>query len=154
FIRQKSGINATVFDLPNVVNLTEEYIRKEGFAGQITTAAGDYLKDPLPEGFDIVFLSAVIHSNSYTENEALISKCAGSLNPGGRVIVQDFVMEECRTKPAYGAIFAMNMLVATPSGDTYTEEEVKTWMKKAGLSDFMRIDQNFGTSQIIGRKPE
>ena len=64
FVSRKPGIEATVFDLPNVIPITQKFIEKEGFAGKIKTYAGDYTTDDLPEGFDMVFLSAIIHSNS------------------------------------------------------------------------------------------
>ncbi len=100
---------------------------------RIDYVAGDYTRDPLPSGYDLVFLSAIIHSNPPDENRKLIRKCAGALNPGGAVVVQDFIMDESRTEPPGGAFFALNMLVNTAAGDTYTESEVREWMKDAGL---------------------
>lgn len=150
FIRAKEDIRATVFELPNVVPITQKYIEKAGFVGKIDTYEGNYYTDELPRGYDLVFLSAIVHANSYKENEELINKCAKALNPGGQLVIQDFIMEDDRTKPTHGAIFALNMLTGTETGDTYTESEIKEWMTKAGLSDFKRLDQPFGTGQIIG----
>ena len=151
FVRAKAGISATVFDLPDVLSLTKTYIEREGLSGKVTTVPGDYLKDGLGKDFDLVFLSAVIHSNSPSENAGLIQKCARALRPGGRVVVQDFIMDEERLTPSHGAIFALNMLVGTVSGDTYTEAEVSGWMTGAGLSGVSRQGTPFGTSQIAGR---
>ncbi len=152
FIRAREDIRATVFELPNVVPITQKYIEKAGFVGKIDTYEGNYYTDELPRGYDLVFLSAIVHANSYKENEELINKCAKALNPGGQLVIQDFIMEDDRTKPIHGAIFALNMLTGTETGDTYTESEIKEWMTKAGLSDFKRLDQPFGTGQIIGVK--
>ena len=151
FVRAKADISATVFDLPDVVPLTRGYIEREGLSQRVTTAPGDYLKDGLGKDFDLVFLSAIIHSNSPSENAGLILKCAHALRPGGRVVVQDFIMDEERLTPSHGAIFALNMLVGTESGDTYTEAEVSGWMTAAGLSGVSRQGTPFGTSQIAGR---
>jgi len=68
------------------------------------------------------------------------------------LVVQDFIMDQDRTSSAFGALFALNMLVATEFGDTYTESEVRLWMEEAGLSGIMRKDGGFGTSLIIGRR--
>jgi 2-polyprenyl-3-methyl-5-hydroxy-6-metoxy-1,4-benzoquinol methylase len=152
FARAKAGITATVFDLPNVVSLTQKYIAQEGLADKVKTVAGDYLIDDLGSGFDLVFLSAIIHSNSVEENRQLIRKCAQALNHNGQVVVQDFIMDEDRTNPVHGALFALNMLVGTEAGDTFTESEVREWMEEAGLSRVMRKDTHFGTTLIIGRK--
>ena len=152
FVRAKRGLSATVFDLPNVIPLTRKYVSKAKHSGKIGFIKGDYLRDRFDTGYDLVFLSAIIHSNSDKENQKLITKCATALNPGGRVVVQDFIMDEDRTRPVHGAIFSLNMLVGTAEGDTYTEGEVAVWMRKAGLTNTGRHDTPFGTTQIIGWK--
>jgi SAM-dependent methyltransferase len=153
FVRARYGIRATVFDLPDVVPLTQSYVEREGLLDKVDMVAGDYLKDSLGVGYDVLFLSAIIHSNSVEQNRSLMKKCVRALAPGGRVIVQDFIMDEGRTSPAGGAFFALNMLVGTDAGDTYTEAEVRSWMEDAGLSGIIRKETPFGTTQIIGRKP-
>lgn len=153
FVNAGSGITSTVFDLPNVIPLTHEYIRKENMVGKINTAIGDYTVDNLPAGYDLVFLSAIVHSNSYLENQKLVNKCAGSLNPGGRIIIKDQVMEDSRIVPARGALFALNMLVGTAAGDTYTEKEMKEWFDHAGVRFEERIDIDGDDSMVIGRLP-
>lgn len=151
FVRAGMGISAVVFDLPNVVPLTKSYVESEGFSGRITTAPGDYLHDNLPGGFDLVFLSAIVHANSFDENRVLIRKAAGALGPGGQVVVVDWIMNEARTEPAVGALFALNMLVGTEAGDTFTEAEVRGWMEEAGLLAITRRDAPTGQGVMIGR---
>jgi 2-polyprenyl-3-methyl-5-hydroxy-6-metoxy-1,4-benzoquinol methylase len=152
FARAGQGIRATVFDLPNVIPLTNAHIKEERLSNKVDTVSGDYLKDELGTGFDLVFLSSIIHSNSSDQNRSLIQKCAHALCPGGRVIVQDFIMDEDRINPPHGAFFALNMLVGTDAVDTYTEAEVRTWMEEAGLSGILRKDTPYGTAQIDGKK--
>ena len=152
FVRAKEKVTATVFDLPQVLPLTQKYVEAEHLTEQINFVAGDYLKDELPKGYDLVFLSAIIHSNSLDENRKLIQKCKRSLNPKGTVVVQDFIMDESRTDPPGGAFFALNMLVGTAAGDTYTESEVREWMKEAGLSDVTRRETPWGASQVVGKR--
>ncbi|MDT8324125.1 MAG: methyltransferase [Bacteroidota bacterium] len=151
-LRVKQDLRATVFDLPDVVPLTRRYIEDAGLEDRMDTRAGDYHTDDLGSGYDLVFLSAIVHSNSPEENHSLLQKCAAALNPGGQVVVQDFIMEEDRVRPEHGALFALNMLVATAAGDTYTAAEVETWMREAGLDDITVRDAPSGTTQILGRK--
>jgi len=152
FAKAGSDITATVFDLPNVTPITQKYIKQDKMAKKVTVASGDYNTDLIPSGYDIVFLSAVVHINSYKGNVKLIKRCAASLNPGGRIIIQDQVMNDDRTKPAGGALFALNMLVGTEEGDTYTEKEMIEWFEKAGLTFEKRIDVFMGNALMIGRK--
>ncbi len=151
-LRVKRDLRATVFDLPEVVPITRRYIEAAGLEERIDTRAGDYHTDDMGSGYDVIFLSAIIHSNSYEENRQLIKRCAAALRPGGQIVVQDYIMEENRVHPERGALFALNMLVATEAGDTFTEHEVRTWMEEAGLSDCERRDTPTGTAQVVGWK--
>ena len=151
FARAQPGLRAVVFDLPNVIPLTNSYILREGMSDRVETIAGDYLTDDFGLGFDLVFLSAIVHSNSFEENRRLIRKCAQALNPRGQVVVVDFIMNEDRTSPVGNALFALNMLVGTKAGDTYRESDIRSWMTDAGLTDIVRRETSFGTSMIIGR---
>ncbi len=153
FLTAKPGATATVFDLPEVLPLTERYSSVEGLLDRIKLVAGDYTTDELPTGYDLVFLSAIIHSNSSEQNAKLVEKCACALNPQGRLVVQDYIMDEERTSPVAGAMFALNMLVGTIAGDTYTEREVRDWMTRAGLSQVTLAHTPFGVAQMTGRKP-
>jgi ubiquinone/menaquinone biosynthesis C-methylase UbiE len=152
FVRAAPGLRAVVFDLPNILPFTAGYLAQAGLADRVALVAGDYDRDDLGGGFDLVFLSAIIHSNSPDGNRALINKAVAALNPRGQLVVQDFIVDETRTGPPFGALFALNMLVGTAAGDTYTESEARQWMTEAGLSGMARTDTEFGTSLLIGRK--
>lgn len=152
FIKPTNDITATVFDLPNVIPLTEKYIRQENMTTKVDTVSGDFTVDPLPGGYDLVLLSAIVHAYSYLDNIKLIRKCAGALTPGGQILIQDFVMEEDRVNPPGGAMFALNMLVGTEAGDTFTLKEMQEWFDYAGIRFVKRLDSFMGTSLVIGRK--
>ena len=152
FVVANEEMTATVFDLPDVIPLTERYIANRGLGSRVQTVAGNFHTDPLPSGYDLVLLSAIVHMNSREENRALVKKCAAALNHSGRLIILDHIMTADRTKPAAGTLFALNMLVGTQSGDTYTDEEIRSWLDAAGL---LFLEQNatpFGISYIIGLK--
>jgi len=151
-VDKKNGLEAIVFDLPNVVPITQKYIDKEGYENKVTTLSGNYLKDPIGSGYDMTFLSAVIHSNSPDENKLLFRKCAEAMNKGGQLVVLDHIMYEDRTTPFGGALFSLNMLVGTEAGDTYTASEIEQWMTEAGFEKFESKDAIAGTGLIIGRK--
>jgi hypothetical protein len=111
------------------------------------------MADPLGADYDLVFISAIVHMLSPAENGVLIGKAASALSSGGRVVVQDFIMDDSRTTPPGGAFFALNMLVSTEAGDTYTADEIRCWMESAGLGDFACIETGAGTRLAVGRKP-
>jgi len=152
FVTKKPEIEATVFDLPNVIPITKTFIDKEGFSQNIKTYTGDYTKDVLPQGFDLVFLSAVIHSNSLETNTALIKKCYKALQANGKIVIQDWIMNNDRTQPTQGAVFAINMLVGTESGDCFTEQEVTEMLQAAGFKNISRLEFESGLSQMTAQK--
>ncbi len=152
FVRAKQGISAVVFDLPNVTSLTQTYIDAEKLGDRITVSQGDYTVDPLGSGYDLVFMSAVIHSNSPETNRQLFCNAFDSLNAGGRLVVLDYIMNDERTAPEAGTYFSLNMLVGTPEGDTFTETEVRSWMESAGFRSIGKTRTRFGTDLMTGRK--
>ena len=152
FVSKKPEIEATVFDLPKVIPITKKFIDKEGFSDKIKTHTGDYTTDDLPKGFDLVFLSAIIHSNSLEINQDLIKKCFNSLNKNGKIVIQDWIMNNDRTQPISGAIFAINMLIGTEAGDCFTEQEVIEMLNTSGFKNVSRIEFETGLSQMIAQK--
>jgi SAM-dependent methyltransferase len=152
FIRENPVVKGTIFDLPNVIPITKQYIAREGFADSVNTIAGNYMKDKFGYDYDLVLLSAVLHINSPEENKILINKCAESLNPGGQLVILDHIMTDDRTSPDVGAFFALNMLVGTEKGDTYTEKEIKAWLQAAGFKYIRRRDTPQGSNMMIGIK--
>lgn len=154
FAKAREGLTCTILDQPDVVPLTRTYVAEHGFADRIDVIEGDYLTDSFPDGFDLVLLSAIVHINSFDENRDLVARAAKALVPGGQLAISDFVMDEDRVHPSFGSIFALNMLVNTKKGDTYTQTEMETWMQEAGLDTLERIDTGPATALMIGSKPE
>ena len=152
FVRAKKEMTATVFDLPNVIPLAERYVAEAGLLDRINFAKGDYNKNEFGKDFDLVFFSAIIHINSPEKNQSLMDKAARALKSGGQVVIQDFIMDNGRTTPPFGAFFALNMLAGTEDGDTYTEAEVKSWLKKSGFTGIRRLEGEGPASMIIARK--
>ena len=79
-------------------------------------------------------LSAIIHQNSFEQNVELYRKIYRALQPGGRIVIRDHVMSSDHTQPASGALFAVNMLVGTREGRTYSFEEIKASLESAGFT--------------------
>jgi O-methyltransferase involved in polyketide biosynthesis len=87
---------------------------------------------------------------SADENKDLLKRCFAALVPKGRVVIQDFILEPDRTAPKSAALFALNMLVATQAGSTYTEAEYATWLIEAGFQDVRHVRLPGPSELIIG----
>lgn len=124
FLRKNRNLRATLFDLPEVIPMARRRIESEGLSERVDLIAGDYNVDQFPPDHDLALLSAVIHINSREANRSLYSRLFQSLQPAAAILIRDFIMDDSRTSPADGAIFAVNMLVATKAGNSYTFKEV------------------------------
>jgi ubiquinone/menaquinone biosynthesis C-methylase UbiE len=140
FAKACPALHAEILDLGAVVPLAEEYIRNAGLEGRVRVRPGDMRTANFGEGYDLVLLSAVCHMWSEDDNRALIKRCARALVPGGHLVIREFILNEERTAPPFAAIFAINMLVGTEHGNTYSEGEHRTWMTEAGLDAIVRPD--------------
>jgi SAM-dependent methyltransferase len=132
FARANPDLACVVFDLPGPVGIADEQIAAAGLAGRVTTVAGDFLADPLGEGFDVVYIANILHMLGPEECRALLAKAAGALAGGGRLVVKDFFLDASRTAPAFAAQFSVNMLVTTAAGRTYTRAEMEEMFRSAG----------------------
>ncbi|MBV6420396.1 MAG: 3-hydroxy-5-methyl-1-naphthoate 3-O-methyltransferase [Ignavibacteriaceae bacterium] len=151
-VKKNPSISAVVLDLPYVIPLTKKYVSGAGLSDKFNFIEGDYLTTELKDNYDLILLSAIVHINNYDQNKMLVKKCADVLNKNGMIIINDFVMNEDRTQPRQSALFALNMLVGTENGDTYTEKEMREWFESAGLSKIERKNTSFGSDLMIAVK--
>jgi len=135
FARKHPRLHATVFDLPEILPLTERYIEAAGMTGRIGTVAGDLRRDTFGEGFDLVLLSSICHMLNEADNIDLLKRCRSALRRGGRIIIQEFILDAAKTGPAFAALFSLNMLLGTQGGAAYSENEYTAWLSAAGFSD-------------------
>jgi precorrin-6B methylase 2 len=149
FLQSNPDAVATIFDLPAVIPMAEERIARAGMADRVQFAGGDFLADPLPKGADLAWISAIVHQNSREQNRRLFTAVAEALAPGGRILIRDVVMEDSRTAPVMGALFAINMLVGTEGGATFTFEELREDLEAAGLTGASMLRRDAEMSSIV-----
>jgi ubiquinone/menaquinone biosynthesis C-methylase UbiE len=148
----KKGIQSTVFDLPETINIAKKVARREGVKG-IRFIAGDFHVDSIGSGYDLILLSQIFHAFSAEENIALLRKCNTAVNLGGKVVVQDFPINDNRTSPPHSALFSLNMLVGTERGRCYSPKEIKRWLSETGFKN-IGITYLPETVLIMGERKE
>jgi len=154
FLRTMPTARATLFDLPDAVKQAQERLAGGEFADRVELAAGDFYRDELPRGADLAWVSAIVHQHDRTANRELFAKVYRALVPGGRIAIRDVVMAPCGTKPVDGALFAINMLVNTPSGTTFTLDELAEDLQSAGFEQAALAVESEGMhSVVVAGKP-
>jgi len=150
FARALPELKSEILDLGDVVPLTQQYIRQAGLSDRITTRAGDMLRDPLGENYDLILVMAICHMFSPEENRQLFQRAYRALAPKGQLVIQDFILEPSKTAPRVAALFSLNMLVGTRAGSSYNEPEFAAWMREAGFSDIRRVRLPGPSGLMIG----
>lgn len=139
FCQSQPDMRAVVFDLPGTRPFAEETIGRFGLSDRIEFAPGDYLTSPLPGGFDVVWLSHILHAENHANCCALIRKATEALDAGGLIIVHDFFLHDTMDGPLFPALFALNMLLGTDGGQAYSQGQVEGMLKEAGLHSIQRL---------------
>jgi 2-polyprenyl-3-methyl-5-hydroxy-6-metoxy-1,4-benzoquinol methylase len=127
--------SVTLFDLPATLVVAKDIIGKTEIRN-ISFVEGDFLSDDIGKGYDLVFISQVLHSFSDRNNRKILKKAHKALNKNGLVVIQEHQLEPERTRPVHGSLFSVNMLVNTHGGRSYSMQEMKGWLSGAGFGRF------------------
>jgi (2Fe-2S) ferredoxin/predicted O-methyltransferase YrrM len=152
FARALPRVHVDLLDLPAVTRIAERHIRAAGLQDRIRARPGDLRTDRLGEHYDAILISAICHMLSPEENRDLLARCFAAAAAGGRVIIQDFILDASKTSPKSGALFALNMLVGTRAGSSYSEPEYTDWLSGAGFAEIRRVTLPGPTGLMIGIK--
>jgi hypothetical protein len=139
------------FDLPEVAPVFDRYVTLNGLQGRLRFAAGDFFADALPKA-DVLVMGHILHDWSLDEKRTLLSKAYEALPEGGALIVYDSIIDDDRSKNAFGLLMSLNMLIETDHGFDYTAADCMGWMTDAGFSA-TRAEHLVGPdSMVIGIK--
>ncbi|MGA3202406.1 MAG: methyltransferase [Bryobacteraceae bacterium] len=141
-----SGIG---FDLPEVGPIFEEYVEKNAVAGRLRFVAGSFFEHPLPPA-DVILMGHILHDWGLDDKRMLIRRAYDAVPEGGALIVYESIIDDDRSKNAFGLMASLNMLIETPAGFDYTGADCQGWMKEAGFRE-TRVEHLLGPdSMVIG----
>jgi predicted O-methyltransferase YrrM len=139
FAQANPALRAEILDLASVAPIAQKHIDGAGVGQRVSIRVGDLRSDKLGDGYDLVFVSAICHMLSPEENRNLFERANAALQPGGRIVIQDFILEPDKIAPKFAALFALNMLVGTQGGSSYSEPEYTGWLGDAGFKDIRHV---------------
>jgi predicted O-methyltransferase YrrM len=138
FCLANPALKATIFDRKTTKPFARETTARFGVADRIDFIAGDFHTDPLGGPYDVAWLSQILHSNTHEECRELIKKTAAALEPGGMILIHDFLLNDTMDGPIFPALFSLNMLLNN-YGRSYSEKEVVEMMQEAGAGSIHRL---------------
>jgi hypothetical protein len=139
------------FDLPEVEPIFETYVQQNGLGGRVRFTPGSFFTDELPSA-DVLMFGHILHDWNLDEKKMLIDKAYKALPKGGAIIVYESIIDDDRSKNAFGLMMSLNMLIETPGGFDYTGADCMGWMKEAGFGQ-TRCEHLVGPdSMVVGIK--
>ena len=128
--QQSPHVSVTAVDWPAVIPVTKRVAAKHNVADRFSYVEGDILKADLGEDHHVATLGHILHSEGEERSRQLLERVFAALAPGGTIVIAEFTPNKDRRGPPMPLIFAVNMLVNTDNGDTFTFDEIKAWLKK------------------------
>ena len=122
------------FDLAEVGPIFEEYVEKNGVAGRVRFVAGSFFDQPLPQA-DAILMGHILHDWGIDDKRMLIRKAYDAVPEGGALIVYEALIDDDRSRNAFGLMMSLNMLIESPAGFDYTGADCQGWMKEAGFRE-------------------
>jgi ubiquinone/menaquinone biosynthesis C-methylase UbiE len=151
--KQSPHLRIHAVDWPQVLKVTRRVAQKHGVAKRLSTAAGDFFEADFGKGHRLATIGHILHSEGRERSQRLLKKVFHALAPGGIVAIQEFVPNEERTGPPNALIFAVNMLVNTEAGDTFTFSEMSQWLRKAGFKNLRLLEVPSVSPLVLADKP-
>jgi len=156
FCQGNPELRATIFDLATTRPVAMQTVERFGMTSRIDFVAGDFVEnEPIPGSYDVAWLSQVLHGEGPQACLQMLRKAAAALEPGGLLLVQEFLLDSGRTSPLFPTLFSLNMLLGTTEGQAYSEPELRQMLAEVGLVDIRRLPVELpnGVAIVAGVKP-
>jgi ubiquinone/menaquinone biosynthesis C-methylase UbiE len=151
--KKSAHVSVTAVDWPNVLNVTRKIAQREGVAERFSYIGGDLAEADFGGGYNVATLGHILHSEGEERSRVLLKKTGAAMAPGGTIAIAEFLVNEERTGPQVSLVFAVNMLVATERGDTYSFGQIAGWLRKAGFVNARTVDSPGPSPLILANRP-
>jgi ubiquinone/menaquinone biosynthesis C-methylase UbiE len=145
--------HVTAVDWEGVLPVTRRVAGRFGVGNRFNYVAGDIQTVNLGSGHDVATLGHILHSEGEARSRSLLKRVFDALAPGGTIAIAEFVANDDRTGPPNALIFAVNMLVNTDEGDTFTFAELSQWLREAGFENPRTLDAPGPSPLLLATKP-
>lgn len=145
--------HVTAVDWPGVLPVTRKTVERFGLSGRFDFVEGDLMEADFGGGYQLATLGHILHSEGEERSKALLAKTFAALASGGTIAIAEFLVNADRTGPVGSLFFAVNMLVNTDIGNTFSFEEISEWLSGAGFVDARLLEAPGPSPLILATKP-
>ncbi|OGV68651.1 MAG: SAM-dependent methyltransferase [Lentisphaerae bacterium RIFOXYB12_FULL_65_16] len=139
FCLHNPGLTAMVYDLPTTRRFAEGTIARFGLTERVAFADGDFIRKGIAGRYDVAWLSHILHGENPAGCKVLLRKAVKALEPGGIILVQEFVLDDTLDRPLFPALFSLNMLLGTSGGQAYSQGQITSMLADAGAAKIRRL---------------
>jgi demethylspheroidene O-methyltransferase len=141
--RRHPHLELTLFDLPAVVEHARRRLSRNGLEADLH--GGDFFRDELPTGADVVTLVRILHDHDDAEVRLLLPRIRSILPRGGRLVVAE-PMSGVDGAGAVGPAYFSLYLLAMGRGRPRTPAELTGLLRQAGFS---RVERPRARSPLL-----
>lgn len=153
-LAQKSPrVRVTAIDWAGMIPTTKRITGKFGVRDRFDFIEGDLLQANFGNGYDIATLGHILHSEGEKRSQQLLKKVFRALKSRGTIAIAEWLVNDDRTKPLPSLMFAVQMLVNTERGDTFSFNQIKKWLEDAGFKKVRKLDAPGPSPLILAAKP-
>ena len=149
--KRHSHLKCISFDLPEVESIAKKHIAAAGLANRVSTAAGDFFKDPLPKA-DIITMGMILHDWNLEKKMHLIRAAYDALPPGGALVAIEALIDDARRENLQGLLMSLNMLIEFGDAFDYTGADFRKWCSEVGFKRFEVIHLAGPSSAAVAYK--
>ena len=128
-------LRCTSFDLPVVEPIAKRSIERAGLSDRISTASGDFFRDPLPKA-DVLTMGMILHDWNLEKKKHLIRSAYEALPEKGAFIAVENIIDDARRENTFGLMMSLNMLIEFGDAFDFTGADFREWCSEAGFRDF------------------
>jgi ubiquinone/menaquinone biosynthesis C-methylase UbiE len=153
-LAQKSPhVQVTAVDWAGMIPTTKRITQKFGVGDRFKFIEGDLLEADFGKNYDIATLGHILHSEGEERSRQLLKKTFRALKSGGTIVIAEWLVNDERTEPLPSLLFSVQMLVNTEKGNTFSFNEIKSWLKEAGFKNARTLEAPGPSPLILATKP-
>lgn len=149
--RRHPHLQCVSFDLPPVAPVAQKHIEAAGLSNRITTASGDFFKDPLPRA-DVITMGMILHDWNLEKKMHLIRSAYEALPMGGALVAIEALIDDARRENVFGLLMSLNMLIEFGDAFDFSGADFRKWCGEVGFSRFEVIHLAGASSAAVAYK--
>jgi 3-hydroxy-5-methyl-1-naphthoate 3-O-methyltransferase len=151
-LKRSPALRAYLFDQPRVCEILRRLMAETGLSERVEIVAGDFFHDELPRA-DLVLFSNVLHDFPVEQAKRLVARAFDALEPGGAILINDFILDESKTAPVDGALMSLVLFLETDGAGNYSAQEYSDWLAAAGFREVEAVTLHEAERIVRARKP-